>query len=47
MLVCTFFALLLDRGFGPIIFDLLSYEGLQRLYQPQKLCDLAGLEDAM
>ena len=42
-----FLHLLLDRGFGPIILDLLSYEGLQRLYQPQKLCDLADLEDAM
>ena len=42
-----FLHLLLDRGFGPIILDLLSYEGLQRLYQPQKLCDLADLEGAM
>ena len=42
-----FLHLLLDIGFGSIILDLLSYEGLQRLYQPQKLCGLADLEDAM
>ena len=37
----------LDISFCPIVLDLLSYEGLQRLYQPQKLCGLADLEDAM